>query len=153
MAALKIDRRLPASGEGGARPAGGGGEAANGAAPRFDAALRTARREQLDIALGVLVERVRAAGKRFRDDPAEDNLERYKAEVRDFLARATGEAYAIAEEAGVPRDGQQKLFQTVQTVSAEVDALTRHTLEGEGRHLALLASLDDIRGLLLDLIT
>ncbi len=124
-----------------------------GAAPaKFGETLRTVRREQLDTELSTLIGRVRDAGQKFVRDPEERNLDSYKKGVRDFLTKVQREAFAMREEPGCNKDGQQKLFQTVATIDREVADLTRETLAKEGRPLRLLASLDDIRGMLLDLV-
>lgn len=127
----------------------GGGEKTQAV---FGTALRTARREALDGDFQTLLAEVRARGKRFLDRPDENTLETYKDGVRQFLKKVATEVFALKEDAGRPQDGQQKIYQLVETVREDLDSLTRSTLQ-QDKALGLLASLDDIRGLVLDLVT
>lgn len=117
----------------------------------FTTVLQGVRREALNSDLQSLLEEARARGKYFLDRPDEHTLEAYKDGVRQFLKRVAAEAFELKEDAGRPQDGKQKLFQLVETVHGELDSLTRTTLQ-QDKALQLLASLDDIRGLVLDLM-
>ena len=63
--------------------------------------------------------------------------------AKDFLS--------LKEEFGAPREGEQKVFQLVNSIESEVESLTKETLT-QNRAVGLLSSLDDVRGLVLDIM-
>lgn len=133
-------------------PGANAGAASGAAGASFAERLTGARRQQLDAALSALIDKVRSEGRDFLRDPDERHLGRYRQAVRDFLGRVRIEAFALREEPGLMRDGQQKLYELVATADAEIAGLTRETLAEQDRPLRLLASLDEIRGLILDFL-
>jgi hypothetical protein len=116
----------------------------------FSQSLKTARGARVDQDLKELLSSARLLGDRFLKSPDEEKLNRYKDGIRQFLERVKGELFSLRQEMGSAREGQQKVYQLVETVNGEVDSLTRETLQKD-KALNLLASLDDIRGLVLDL--
>ena len=114
--------------------------------------MKSAHRGQVDGELQSLLDAVKANGDRFLKSPNETRLESYKDSIQAFLKRAGKELFSLKEEFGAAGRGQQKVYQLVETVNRDLDALTRETLEKD-KALQLLSALDDIRGLLIDLIT
>ncbi|HEY9069603.1 MAG TPA: YaaR family protein [Candidatus Ozemobacteraceae bacterium] len=139
----------PARSEAAKRPAttaGGTGKAA------FGTSLKTARRQVLEGDLRAMLDQVRGLGDRFLKAPDEDKLDAYKDAISQYLERVSKETFSLRQELGDLRDGQQKVYQLVETVKQDIDGLTRETLQKD-KALGLLGSLDDIRGLVLDLFT
>jgi hypothetical protein len=121
-------------------------------APSFADSVKAAQRGKVDGELQSLIDDVQRQGERFLKSPSEDRLEGYKNSVQAFLKRAGKELFSLKEECGTAGQGRQKVYQLVETVNHELEALTRDTLQGD-KALQLLAGLDDIRGLVVDLIT
>lgn len=117
----------------------------------FVGAMKTARLESFDNSMEELVNQVKTQGDQFLRSPEEGLLNRYKETIRQFLKRIRDEFLSLKEEFGSENDGERKIYQLVNTSEAEVSSLTRETLT-ESKALGLLASLDDIRGLVLDVI-
>jgi len=126
----------------------GSGKAQEGG---FAESVKTARRELLDGDLRKILDQVRARGDQFLRNPTHATLDHYKDGIKQFLQRAKKELFSLKEENGPKKDGQQKVFQLVETVDADVNALTQETLQKD-RSLSLLASLDEIRGLVLNVV-
>ena len=141
------------AGTSGASGAGAAGTAGNGKAREagFGDSVKTARRNLLDGDLRSMIDQVRARGDQFLRNPTHATLDEYKEGIRQFLERARKEVFNLKEEHGPKKDGQQKVFQLVETVDKEIDALTQDTLQKD-KSLALLASLDEIRGLVLNVV-
>ncbi len=132
-------------------PPGAKSEAARAEESSFAGNLKEARRNLVDGDLKKILDDVRALGERFFRSPTEETLGNYKKRMQQFLDRVSKEMFSLRQESGSPKDGQQKVYQLVETVNSEIDSLTRDTLQKD-RSLKLLASLDDIRGMVLDLI-
>ena len=128
-----------------------------GSAPRLDGttftdSIRTAKRSIFDGELKNMLEQTRRLGDVFLKSPDESKMKSYKQAIKEYLQRASRELFSLKQETGTPSQGQQKVFQLIETVDAEVDALTKETLQKD-KALQLLGSLDDIRGLVMDLIS
>lgn len=117
----------------------------------FRASLKDARLGIFNGSMKELINEVKTRGEKFLRNPEEGLLNSYKESVKLFLNKLKNEFLSLKEEFGAKRDGEQKIYQTVDTADGEVSALTREALS-EGKALNLLASLDDIRGLVLDVI-
>ena len=118
----------------------------------FAETLKQASVLQVDGELKEILSKVRALGDRFFKSPDEERLDDYKNGIKQFLQRVGKEMFSLRQETGSPKDGQQKVYQLVETVNSEIDSMTRQTLQ-QDKALKLLACLDDIRGLVIDLIT
>lgn len=128
------------------------GGATSGPAAPFQDTLKQAERARLDGELKEILSTIRTLGERFVRAPDENKLNSYKDGIRQYLQRISKELFSLRQEPGSTKDGQQKIYQMVETVNHDLDSLTRETLQKD-RALSLLASLDEIRGLVLDLIT
>lgn len=113
--------------------------------------LKDARVEIFDGSMKELVQVVKERGEKFLKSPDENLLSSYKDSIRFFLKKLKDEFLSLKEEFGTKKDGEQKIYQLVETTEAEVSQLTRETLT-ESRAMGLLASLDDVRGLVLDIM-
>jgi len=81
------------------------------------------------------------------------DLLRYRQMVREFLREATNRAYLLREERGMSRRGASSCLVTVRTVDAEVEELIRSFTSKKKAPDEILAALDKIRGLLVDLLS
>jgi len=111
----------------------------------------TAQKSLVDGDLKEMLAQVRSLGDRFFKSPDENTLESYKSGIKSYLERVSKELFSLKQESGTPKEGYQKVYQFVETLDSETDSLTRETLQKD-KSLRLLASLDEIRGLVLDLI-
>ncbi|HNW34363.1 MAG TPA: YaaR family protein [Candidatus Ozemobacteraceae bacterium] len=129
-----------------------GGASGGTSQAQFGTAMKTARRQVLDGDLHQMLDQVRNFGDTFLKSPDEEKLGKYKDAISQYLERVSKETFSLRQEFGSMTDGQQKVYQLVDTVKHDIDGLTRETLQKD-KALGLLGSLDDIRGLVLDLFT
>ena len=67
------------------------------------------------------------------------------------LKKIKEEFLSLKEEFGASRDGEQRIYQLVDNAGGQADEMTKEAFTKD-RAINLLASLDDIRGLVLDVI-
>ena len=118
---------------------------------QFTSNLKNARTAMFDGDMKELLKVVKDRGESFLRSPDENLLTSYKESVKMFLTKLKKEFLSLREEFGARQDGEQKVYQLVETVSSEAEALTRQALN-ENKALELLSGLDDIRGLVIDII-
>lgn len=90
-------------------------------------------------------------GKKLTETLNIKELKRYKELVRGFLHEAVNKMYQLKEEAGWDRRGRHKIYTVVKSVDQELENLTGMMLTEQKDQVAILAKIDEIRGMLLDL--
>ncbi|PKL50159.1 MAG: hypothetical protein CVV42_04000 [Candidatus Riflebacteria bacterium HGW-Riflebacteria-2] len=144
---LKIDNRNLHTGAGAGKPVSGN----RSAGADFQGSIRSARVEIFDGNMRELIDMVKERGEKFVRSPEEGLLNSYKESIRLFLKKLKDEFLSLKEEFGCKKDGEQKVYQLVERSESEVSELTREALD-DNKAMALLSSLDDIRGLVLDVM-
>ncbi|OGK09616.1 MAG: hypothetical protein A2W80_07220 [Candidatus Riflebacteria bacterium GWC2_50_8] len=144
---VKIDNRNlnPKTGTG--KPVSG--NRAPGAS--FQSTIKGARMEIFDGDMRELIGMVKERGEKFIRSPEEGLLNSYKESIRMFLKKLKDEFLSLKEEFGCKKDGEQKVYQLVERSESEVNELTREALNSN-KAMDLLTSLDDVRGLVLDVM-
>jgi uncharacterized protein YaaR (DUF327 family) len=114
-----------------------------------------------------LLDTVRSIGDDLRQRPVREEILKYKKAVRDFLHYVVENGYAVKEQEGIPNaqkpgykgslwDPAAKratAFHIVRVVDRKLDKLAAEILNGQVSQLELLAKLEEITGLLVDLVS
>jgi uncharacterized protein YaaR (DUF327 family) len=117
----------------------------------FTAKIKEAKVNILSSDLDELACIVKSKGEQFLKSPEEGLLKSYKESIKQFLGKVAKEFLSLKEEFGAQQEGEQKVFQLVNATDKEVESLTKDTLT-QNKAVGLLASLDEIRGLVLDIM-
>lgn len=118
---------------------------------QFTKQLKISSVKILDGDLQSLISKVKSEGEKFVYSPDEKGLRSYKSAIKSFMKKLADSFLSLKEEFGSNFDGEQKVFQLVKRTESEVESLTKETLT-ENQALGLLGSLDDIRGLVVDVL-
>ena len=76
----------------------------------------------------------------------------YKKLVKEFLNVATSNSHQFSNENFLDRKGRFRNYSTVRTIDRELETLTRDFISGQIDHMGVLKKMDDIRGMLLDIM-
>ncbi len=79
------------------------------------------------------------------------DLKKYKGLIQKFLDYAVNKMYRLNEQSGWDRKGRYKTLTIVETINKELENLTGMILAEQKDRILILAKLDEIRGLLIDL--
>ncbi len=79
------------------------------------------------------------------------DLKKYKGLIQKFLDYAVNKMYSLKEQTGWDRRGRHKIYTMIETVNKELESLTGMIISGQQDKISLLAKLDEIRGLLVDI--
>ena len=113
-----------------------------------------------------LMDEVRSTGDILRSRPFTDEIMRYKQAVRNFINYVVQNSYALEKEEGIPnflRPGfkgrrgtpeamEGKRYTKIQVIDRKLEDLAAMLLSSQARHLELASRLEEIRGLLVDLL-
>ena len=79
--------------------------------------------------------------------------EKYRRLIREFLDEIVSNGYTFnREDAYSSRGGRHRYIATVDTINKKLDQLGKEVLSEQSDKIEILAKIDDIRGLLLDLM-
>lgn len=79
-------------------------------------------------------------------------LRDYKRLISEFLEVAVGNSRKFSKQSLLDRRGRHKVYALIKKVNNEVDLLTQEVMSGEKDNIDILRRLDDIRGLILDMV-
>lgn len=79
-------------------------------------------------------------------------LKAYKRLVMEFLDEAVRGSSRFSKDSFLDRRGRHRVFSTIKIINEKLEQLTREVLHSERDNLAILGRIEDIRGLILDLV-
>jgi len=101
--------------------------------------------------MGSILHEVDRVSERLKRSLTLHDLLLYKNRVKDFLKEAMARAYLLKQDVGLNRRGRTILI-TIKTVDSEVDNLLNDFLNKKKDPVEILAAIDKIRGILVDLM-
>lgn len=104
-------------------------------------------RERLDS----LLEEINAQGRKLASVPTYSELKAYRQLVSSFLGELVSNMYALQSQTGWDRQGRQKLYTTIKQIDDTLAGLAEDVRHGQERQLGIMAKLDAIRGMLVDI--
>jgi uncharacterized protein YaaR (DUF327 family) len=119
-----------------------------------------------EASLQRLLDDVHSAGDALKNHPFPEEIKRYKQAVRDFIHYVVENGYALKKQTGVPNylkpgfKGQRgsdaaknrNVFHLIQVVDQKLEQLAAGILAGQTSQIELLARVNEIAGLLVDLL-
>ena len=91
-------------------------------------------------------------GKRLADRVDVRELEKYRRLIREFLDEIVSNGYTFSREDAYASRGKHRYIATVKIVDEKLDAIGKEVLKEQADKIEILNKVDDIRGLLLDLM-
>jgi len=79
-------------------------------------------------------------------------LKAYKRLVMEFMNEAVRGSSRFSKDSFLDRRGRHRVFSTIKIVNEKLEQLTKEVLNSEKDNLSILGRIEDIRGLILDLV-
>lgn len=76
----------------------------------------------------------------------------YRKLISEFLDSALGKSRKFSKRSLLDRKGRHKVYSLIKQINEEVEKLTQDLMNGEKDKIGILKRMDDIRGLVLDMI-
>jgi uncharacterized protein YaaR (DUF327 family) len=124
-------------------------EAAQEQSPYFDLDDNSEHRENLEE----LLDEVHETGEILVESQSLENIKRYRRAVRSFLDYVVSNMLAVEEQTSGSNILRRKRFTQVKIIDGRLERLVAEVLQNQGKQLDLLEKINEIRGLLVDLIT
>lgn len=103
--------------------------------------------------LSALLDEVHSAGDSLKEKPLPDNIVAYKNAVRSFVRYVVDRAYTVTESTSGGNILKRKKFTQVQVIDQKLEQLAAGILSNQRSQLGLLERIEEINGLLVDLLS
>ncbi|AEJ18214.1 YaaR family protein [Gracilinema caldarium] len=103
-------------------------------------------------ALQFLLDEVHTAGEALKEKPFQEQILHYKEAVRNFVKYVVDNSYAVEEKISGTNILKRKKFTIIQVIDKKLDQLAAGILAGQTNQIQILAKLDEIKGLLINLL-
>lgn len=100
-----------------------------------------------------LMDEITVQGKKLADHMDVKDMKQYRVLISEFIQEAVSHSHEFSRENFLDRRGRHRVYGMVKLVNKEVDDLAQELIQKEKNHLKILEKVDEIRGLLLDIIT
>ena len=91
-------------------------------------------------------------GSRLADRADVKEYEKYRSLIREFIDEIVSNCYNFSREDAYASRGRHRYIATIRIVDEKLDALGKEVMRDQADRIAILGTIDEIRGLLLDLM-
>ncbi|MCR5144519.1 MAG: YaaR family protein [Lachnospiraceae bacterium] len=81
------------------------------------------------------------------------DMKKYRGLIKDFLNEVVNRSHKFSRENFLDRRGRHRVYGIVKLVDENLDKLAEALVADEVDHIEILSRIDEIRGLLLDIVT
>lgn len=119
----------------------------------FKNKLNEIEQEHIRDELKILYDKIEVQSDKLQDRLFIEDLIEYKKLVKEFLDISVNNSHIFYKENSLDRRGRHRVYSLVKRVDKELDELTQDFLDIENNRIRILKRLDDIKGMLLDVLT
>ena len=103
--------------------------------------------------LAVLLEDITKEGKKIAKHMDVRDMKYYRSLIQEFMNEIVSRSHKFSRENFLDRRGRHRVYGMIKLVDENLDLLAAELLKEEKDHLFILSKIDEIRGLLLDILT
>ena len=120
--------------------------------PDFSFTLEKVDQEGLAARLAALIDEITVQGKRIAEHMELTDLKEYRVLIMEFFKEIISGSHKFSRVNFLDRRGRHRVYGIIKLVDQNLDDLAQELLKNEKDHLAILERIDEIRGLLLDMM-
>lgn len=109
--------------------------------------------KDLQEKLGTMMQQITEQGEKIAKHMDIRDMKKYRELVKGFLNEVVNRSHKFSRENFLDRRGRHRVYGIVKMVDENLDNLAKELVKDEKDHLAIVGTIDDIRGLLLDVST
>ena len=103
--------------------------------------------------LSVLLDDIEKEGKKIAKHMDVRDMKYYRLLIQQFMNEIVSRSHKFSRENFLDRRGRHRVYGIIKLVDENLDLLAAELLKAEKDHLFILSKIDEIRGLLLDILT
>lgn len=119
----------------------------------FKVKLSNIEQEHIRTQLNSIYEKIESQSNKLSEKLFIDDLIMYKKLVKEFLNIAVNNSHVFFKESSLDRRGRHRIYSLVKKVDQELDELTKDFIHIEKKRINILKRLEDIKGILMDIMT
>ncbi len=108
---------------------------------------------ELQAKLEGLMKEIEEEGQRIARHKDIRDMKRYRAKIKEFMNEVTTHSFSFSRENFLDRKGRHRVYGIIHLIDDDLSKLAEALMEEEKDHLEILRLIDDIRGMLIDIIT
>jgi uncharacterized protein YaaR (DUF327 family) len=109
--------------------------------------------QELQARLNGMLEEISAQGKKISKHFDVKDMRHYRELIKDFMNEIVNRSHKFSRENFLDRKGRHRVYTMIKLVDKNLDELAAELIKDEKDHMAILNKIDEIRGLLLDIVT
>ena len=103
--------------------------------------------------LSGLLEEITDQGEKIKKRRDITDMRKYRSLIKDFMNEIVNRSHKFSRENFLDRRGRHRVYGMIRLVDEKLDALAEELIKEEQDSLLIMGSIDEIRGLLLDILT
>ncbi|NLM05642.1 MAG: YaaR family protein [Tissierellia bacterium] len=119
----------------------------------FKVKMRDLKQEEIRTELTGVYDKIEELSKRLSDKMRLEDLVEYKHQVKKFINIAVKNSHVFFKESSLDRRGRHRVYSIVKKVDLELDEITRDFIDVEQNRISILERIEEIRGIILDILT
>lgn len=109
--------------------------------------------EGLQARLTLMMEDITMQGKKLGKHMDVRDMKHYRKLIQEFMNEIVNRSHKFSRENFLDRRGRHRVYGMIKRVNEALDELAQELMREEKDHLVILDRIDEIRGLLLDILT
>ncbi len=109
--------------------------------------------QELQNTLKAMLNEIAAHGKKIVKHMDVRDMRHYRELIRGFMNEIINRSHKFSRENFLDKKGRHRVYTMIKLVDKNLDELAEELIKDEKDHLAILNKIDEIRGLLLDILT
>ena len=109
--------------------------------------------QNLQARLHFMLDEISAQGKKLGKHMDVRDMKHYRELIRVFMNEIVGRSHKFTRENFLDRKGRHRVYTMIKLVNKELDELAMELIKDEKDHMLILNKIDEIRGLLIDIVT
>jgi uncharacterized protein YaaR (DUF327 family) len=109
--------------------------------------------QQLQARLNMMLEEISAHGKKIAKHLDVKDMKHYRELIKEFMNEIVNRSHKFTRENFLDKKGRHRVYTMIKLVDKNLDELAMELIKDEKDHLQILTKIDEIRGLLLDILT
>ena len=109
--------------------------------------------EGLQARLSLMMEDITMQGKKLGKHMDVRDMRQYRKLIQEFMNEIVNRSHKFSRENFLDRRGRHRVYGMIKRVNVALDELAGELIKEEKDHLGILAKIDEIRGMLLDILT
>jgi uncharacterized protein len=109
--------------------------------------------KELQARLGFMLEEIAAHGKKIAKHMDVKDMKHYRELIKEFMNEIVNRSHKFSRENFLDKKGRHRVYAMIKLVDENLNELASELIKDEKDHLAILNRIDEIRGLLLDILT